>query len=85
MDTILQALTQEIKRQVNIALEQKLSEMKTEKEEIGEVIKEDELCKRLSLSRTTISTYRRNNKIPYLKVGNNIRYEYEKVVKALER
>ena len=85
MDTILQALTQEIKRQVNIAVEQKFSEMKTEKEEIGEVIKEDELCKRLSLSRTTISTYRRNNKIPYLKVGNNIRYEYEKVLKALER
>jgi excisionase family DNA binding protein len=85
MDTILQALTQEITRQVNIALEQKLTEMKTEKEEIGELIKEDELCKRLSLSRTTISTYRRNNKIPYLKVGNNIRYEYEKVVKALER
>lgn len=84
MDTILQALTQEIKRQVNITLEQKLSEMKTEKEEIGEVIKEDELCKRLSLSRTTISTYRRNNKIPYLKVGNNIRYKYEKVLKDLK-
>ena len=58
--------------------------MKTEKEEIGEVIKEDELCKRLSLSRTTISTYRRNNKIPYLKVGNNIRYKYEKVLKDLK-
>ena len=84
MDTILQALTQEIKRQVNITLEQKLSEMKTEKEEVGEVIKEDELCKRLSLSRTTISTYRRNNKIPYLKVGNNIRYKYEKVLKDLK-
>ena len=85
MNNILQAFTQEIKRQVNIALQEKIAEMKNEKEEIGEVIKEDELCKRLSLSRTTISTYRRNNKIPYLKVGNNIRYEYEKVLKALER
>jgi len=85
MDTILQALTQEIEKQVTLAVEQKFSEMKTEKEEISEVIREDELCKRLSLSRTTISTYRRNNKIPYLKVGNNIRYEYEKVLKALER
>ena len=75
MDTILQALTQEIEKQVTLAVEQKFSEMKTEKEEISEVIREDELCKRLSLSRTTISTYRRNNKIPYLKVGNNIRYE----------
>ena len=85
MDTILQALTQEIEKQVTLAVEQKFSEMKTEKEEISEVIREDELCKRLSLSRTTISTYRRNNKIPYHKVGNNIRYEYEKVLKALER
>ena len=85
MDTILQALTQEIEKQVTLAVEQKFSEMKAEKEEIGEVIKEDELCKRLSLSRTTISTYRRKNKIPYLKVGNNIRYEYEKVLKSLER
>lgn len=85
MDTILQALTQEIEKQVTLAVDQKFSEMKTEKEEISEVIREDELCKRLSLSRTTISTYRRNNKIPYLKVGNNIRYEYEKVLKALER
>ena len=85
MDTILQALTQEIEKQVTLAVEQKFSEMKTEKEEISELIREDELCKRLSLSRTTISTYRRNNKIPYLKVGNNIRYEYEKVLKALER
>ena len=45
MDTILQALTQEIEKQVTLAVEQKFSEMKTEKEEISEVIKEDELCK----------------------------------------
>lgn len=85
MDSIINALANEIQRQVNIALEHKMNELKFEKEEIGEVIKEDELCRRLELSRTTISTYRRKNKIPYLKVGNNIRYEYEKVLKALER
>ena len=85
MDSIINALANEIQRQVNIALEHKMNELKFEKEEIGEVIKEDELCRRLELSRTTISTYRRKNKIPYLKVGNNIRYEYEKVLKSLER
>tara|TARA_Y100000766_G_C18749084_1_gene527530 strand:+ start:101 stop:358 length:258 start_codon:yes stop_codon:yes gene_type:complete len=85
MDSIINALANEIQRQVNIALEHKMNELKFEKEEIGEVIKEDELCRRLELSRTTISSYRRKNKIPYLKVGNNIRYEYEKVLKALER
>ena len=85
MDSIINALANEIQRQVNIAVEHKMNELKFEKEEIGEVIKEDELCRRLELSRTTISTYRRKNKIPYLKVGNNIRYEYEKVLKALER
>ena len=84
MDSIINALANEIQRQVNIALEHKMNELKFEKEEIGEVIKEDELCRRLELSRTTISSYRRKNKIPYLKVGNNIRYEYEKVLKALE-
>ena len=84
MDSIINALANEIQRQVNMALEHKMNELKFEKEEVGEVIKEDELCRRLELSRTTISSYRRKNKIPYLKVGNNIRYEYEKVLKALE-
>jgi len=44
-----------------------------------------QLSERLNISRTTISRYRKENKIPYLKVGNNIRYEYNKVLKSLER
>ena len=39
MDDILHALTNEIKRQVNIALEHKMNEIKFEKEEILEVMK----------------------------------------------
>ena len=34
MDIILQALTQEIEKQVTLAVEQKFSEMKTEKERL---------------------------------------------------
>ena len=85
MDDIIRILTDEIRKQVENLVNEKLSIHLNNEIEDDEILSENQLCERLNLSRTTISRYRKENKIPYLKVGNNIRYEYNKVLKALER
>ena len=85
MDDIIRILTIEIRKQVEDAVNEKLSNHFNNEIEDDEILSENQLCERLNISRTTISRYRKENKIPYLKVGNNIRYEYNKVLKALER
>ena len=85
MDDIIRILTIEIRKQVEDVVNEKLSIHLNNKIEDDEILSENQLCERLNLSRTTISRYRKENKIPYLKVGNNIRYEYNKVLKSIER
>ena len=85
MDEIIRILTIEIRKQVENAVNEKLSIHLNNEIEDDEILSENQLCERLNLSRTTISRYRKENKIPYLKVGNNIRYEYNKVLKSIER
>ena len=49
-----------------------------------EIINTSTLCSRLDLSEPTIIQYRKKGKIPFLKVGSAIRYDWNAVVKALE-
>ena len=85
MEEIIRILTIEIRKQVEDAVNEKLSIHLNNEIEDDEILSENQLCERLNLSRTTISRYRKENKIPYLKVGNNIRYEYNKVLKSIKR
>jgi excisionase family DNA binding protein len=85
MDDIIRILTIEIRKQVENVVNEKLSINLNNEIEDDEILSENQLCERLNLSRTTISRYRKENKIPYLKVGNNIRYEYNKVLKSIGR
>ena len=85
MDDIIRILTIEIRKQVENVVNEKLSIHLNNEIEDDEILSENQLCERLNLSRTTISRYRKENKIPYLKVGNNIRYEYNKVLKSIGR
>ena len=85
MEEIIRILTIEIRKQVENAVNEKLKNQLNNEIEDDEILSENQLCKRLNLSRTTISRYRKENKIPYLKVGNNIRYEYNKVLKSISR
>lgn len=78
-------MTIEIRKQVEDVVNEKLSIHLNNEIEDDEILSENQLCERLNLSRTTISRYRKENKIPYLKVGNNIRYEYNKVLKSIGR
>ena len=83
MENLVEILKREIQRQVEIKLSEYKLVKESNKQEIGKIITESELCKRLNISRQTISKYRKENKIPFLKIGDNIRYELEKVVKAI--
>ena len=85
MEEIIRILTIEIRKQVENVVNEKLSIHLYNEIEDDEILSENQLCERLNLSRTTISRYRKENKIPYLKVGNNIRYEYNKVLKSIGR
>ena len=85
MEEIIRILKIEIRKQVENAVNEKLSIHLNNEIEDDEIVSENQLCERLNLSRTTISRYRKENKIPYLKVGNNIRYEYKKVLKSIGR
>lgn len=44
-----------------------------------------ELIARLQISEPSIIRYRKKGKIPYIRVGNLIRYDWEQVIKALEK
>ena len=47
------------------------------------ILTEKQLCEKLSLSLPTVIRYRTKGKIPHLRIGDCIRYEYEKVLEAL--
>jgi hypothetical protein len=49
-----------------------------------EVIDTKELCKRLNITSITLNRWRKKEKIPYMMIGNSIRYEWFSVIKALE-
>tara|TARA_B100000315_G_scaffold102561_1_gene94120 strand:+ start:132 stop:389 length:258 start_codon:yes stop_codon:yes gene_type:complete len=57
----------------------------TSTKEVGdyELITENELSKRLSLSKVTLHKYRKEEKIPFSKIGRSIRYDYKEVQKAI--
>ena len=46
-----------------------------------EIIDENELSKRLNISKVTLGKYRKEGTIPYIRIGGTIRYNYPKVIK----
>ncbi len=46
-----------------------------------EIIDENELSKRLNISKATLGKYRKEGTIPFIKIGRTIRYNYPKVIK----
>ncbi len=53
--------------------------------EIGnyELITENELSKRLGLSKVTLNKHRKEGIIPYINIGRTIRYNYSEVLKSM--
>ena len=49
-----------------------------------EIITENELSKRLGISKPTLGKYRKEGTIPFSKIGSSIRYDYKEVQKAIK-
>jgi excisionase family DNA binding protein len=50
-----------------------------------EIIGRDELCMRLNITTPTAIRWEKKGKIPALRVGSNVRYNWPKVIEALEK
>ena len=49
-----------------------------------EIIDSKELCKRLNLSDETVMKWRKKKKIPYIRIGTSVRYNWPAVIEFLE-
>ena len=49
-----------------------------------EIINREELCKRLSITEPTAIRWGNKNLIPCFRIGSNVRYNWPKVIEALE-
>ena len=49
-----------------------------------EIMTGEELCKKLDVTIQTLIRWRHKGKIPYLQIGSSIRYDFNKVLDALE-
>lgn len=56
----------------------------TELKPQAEIISDKTLCERLEVTRQTIGRWRKQNRIPFIQIGSVIRYDFNKVVEALE-
>jgi excisionase family DNA binding protein len=50
-----------------------------------EIIDTSELCKRLAISEPSVIKWRRKKKIPFLRIGSSVRYNWPAVVRAIEK
>jgi hypothetical protein len=50
-----------------------------------EIISRDELCKRLNISPPTAIRWSKKKLIPCFRIGSSIRYNWPKVIEALEK
>lgn len=53
--------------------------------ENNNLITTKELMSKLQLSEPSIIRYRKKGTIPYFRIGNVIRYDYDRVLQALEK
>jgi transcriptional regulator with XRE-family HTH domain len=51
----------------------------------SEVLTEDELSERLKISVSTLARYRKKGKIPFITVGDCIRYDLQRVIASLSK
>lgn len=79
--TQLQSLVTE---SVQTALENAAPLLEPISKEPSEIIDSKTLMERLDISEPTVIRWRQKGKIPYLQIGTAIRYDYPKVLAALE-
>ncbi len=49
-----------------------------------EIITQDELCKRLMISKPTVIRWVKMKKVPSIRIGRSVRFNWQSVINALE-
>ncbi len=49
-----------------------------------EIMTGEQVCEKLSITIQTLMRYRQKGKIPFIQIGSSIRYDFNKVIEALE-
>jgi excisionase family DNA binding protein len=49
-----------------------------------EIITQDELCKRLMISKPTVIRWVKKKKVPSIRIGRSVRFNWQAVIEALE-
>ena len=52
--------------------------------QVIEIITQDELCKRLMISKPTIIRWVKKKKIPTIRIGRSVRFNWQSVIEELE-
>jgi excisionase family DNA binding protein len=52
--------------------------------QVTEIITQDELCKRLMISKPTVIRWVKKKKIPSIRLGRSVRFNWQSVINALE-
>lgn len=69
-----------------IRLEEKLSfHNPPSAPQANEIITRDELCKRLAITEPTAIRWEKKGKIPAIRIGSNVRYNWPSVIESLEK
>lgn len=74
----------ELLQSVRLLIKEELGLKNNQSGTIPEYCTGEELCAYIGISKPTLIRYRKKGKIPFIEMGNCIRYDKEKVAKALD-
>ena len=69
---------------IEAAVSKALGEIKIESTANTEIIDRGELCKRLNITEPSVIRWEKKGRIPRIEIGSSIRYDWNKVLEALE-
>jgi len=77
----------DLQQVMNLAVSNAFASINTEsynQSEKIEIIDTRELCNRLRITEPTVIRWRKKGKIPFMQIGSSVRFNYHKVLEALE-
>lgn len=65
-------------------IEEKIYKATSTKLTVADIISENELSKRIGISKVTLHKFRKSGVIPFIKANRTIRYDYKEVLESLK-
>ena len=82
--TVSNITPEELLTSIRLLIKEELGLKFNESETKVEYITGDELCAYIGISKPTLIRYRKKGRIPFIEMGGVLRYDKNKVAKALE-